>query len=446
MLLKELRQLAEEKLKHSHKPVVAEELSEYDSQRLYHELRTHQIELELQNDELRRTQQALLESRDRYASLYHSAPIGYVTLSKEGNVVDTNNKFAQILGLAAAEIIHKSFSKFVDTEDQDSLYLLLRRLITTNKNQSCELRLRDHAGEQHWVRIDCNATMKNDDVTQVRASISDISSLKQTEQLLKQSQGTLENRIVERTEELEKAKAIAEQTCQSKSDFLSYMSHELGTPMNSIIGFAQILEMKSENELKELATHILSSGQHMLSLVNDLLDLSRIESGKYNLDITSVDLPTIIRECLSIIEPLAEQNQIVINDHISSLGAHSIRADHRSLLQALINLMSNAVKYTAAGGKITLLCRNISGIRIRLCIEDTGLGIADDELENIFEPFYRLDDNISTEGTGIGLAITRRLVEMMGGAIGVESTPGKGSIFWIEMDNAMLADKPGNTK
>ena len=442
MSLKELRQLAEEKLKQGHKPAVTKDLSEHDNPRLYHELRTHQIELELQNDELRRTQQALLESRDRYANLYHSAPVGYVTLSKDGSIIDANIKFSQMLDLAIAELIHKPFSNFVETEDQDSLYLLQRRLITANKNQSCELRLRDHAGEQHWVRIDCNATINNGDVTQVRASITDISSLKHTELLLKQSQSTLENRIAERTEDLEKAKVIAEQACQSKSDFLSYMSHELRTSMNSILGFAQLLEMKSENELKELATHIVSSGQYMLSLINDLLDLSMIESGKYNLDITSVDLPSVINDCLDVIESIAEQNQIEIMDYISSLGALRINADYRSLVQALINLMSNAVKYTPAGGKITLSCRNISGIRIRLCIEDNGPGIAEEDLENIFLPFYRLDNNISTEGTGIGLAITRKLVELMGCTIGVESTPGKGSNFWIEMDNLTLPDKP----
>lgn len=429
--MSQLRQRAESLLKRG--TVVPDELSQYDEQHLYQELCTHHIELELQNDELCRTHKALQESRDRYADLYNSAPVGYVTLDKEGNIVEANARFANILNMATVELIERSLAEFIVDKDQDSFYLLQRRLSTTKDNQSCELRLRDAMGGQHWVRIDCNAMTEDGYIVQIRTSISDISSLKQTEKLLQQSRHALEKRILERTLELEQVRTKAEQACQSRSDSLTFLTRELRQPMNAIIESAHLLKTLTVSAQGEMAAAIATKGQHILSMIDDFLELSSLDSRIYQQDIQTLELSHVIQTCLSGFIPVAELKQIQIHDEITPLGSHFIKADSKSLTQVLNSLISNAVSYTQQGGIITLSCRNLQGIRIRLCVTDNGPGIAEAELENIFMPFNRLNK----DSTGVGLTIARKLIEMTGGTMGVESTLGKGSTFWIELDNAV---------
>jgi signal transduction histidine kinase/AmiR/NasT family two-component response regulator len=254
----------------------------------------------------------------------------------------------------------------------------------------------------------------------------------------------LEVRVHERTvqleltnSELEMAMEAAKDANQAKSAFLSSMSHELRTPLNAILGFAQILTSESLpstlQQKKEFANHILKSGRHLLTLINEILDLAKVESGTVTLSMEPVGLGEMLVECQSMIEPLANQRRIRV------LFPEDCRvvvmADRTRLKQVLLNLLSNAIKYNRDMGAVVVDASQAGPGRIRLSVQDTGLGLRPDQIDALFQPFNRLgQENGTEEGTGIGLVVTRRLVELMGGAIGVSSSVGVGSVFWIELE------------
>ncbi len=237
-----------------------------------------------------------------------------------------------------------------------------------------------------------------------------------------------------RREELAQAKEAAERANQAKSDFLSSMSHELRTPMNAIIGFAQMLEYDAGLNADQLdnAHEILKAGRHLLELINEVLDLAKIESGRVDLLLEPVSLATVIADCRQLIQPLAVARNIEI--HLDIPPGKAVRADRVRLKQVLLNLLSNAVKYNREYGGIRLDATASPAGRMRITVIDTGMGIPAERLEELFQPFNRLAaERSGVEGTGIGLTITRRLVEIMGGEVGVASEVGKGSRFWIDL-------------
>lgn len=232
------------------------------------------------------------------------------------------------------------------------------------------------------------------------------------------------------------AKEAAERANLAKSEFLSRMSHELRTPMNAILGFAQLMESDELNvSNQENVDQILKAGWHLLELINDVLDLSRIEAGRMQLNIADVDLDQLARDCIELVLPLATKRQIQVEKTACECGdKRYVLADRTRLKQILLNLLSNAVKYNVDGGKVTIACMpSVKGM-LRVTVTDTGHGMTPDQLALLFAPFTRLDaDKTNVEGTGIGLAISKRITELMGGSIGVESEPGKGSTFWFEL-------------
>lgn len=245
----------------------------------------------------------------------------------------------------------------------------------------------------------------------------------------------MSKRLEEKHIELQNKVEEAERANQAKSDFLSRMSHELRTPLNAILGFGQVLlydNAKFTETQTDNVNEILSAGYHLLELINEILDLAKIESGKIDMSIGSVDLDELVNQCIPIIENMAESRNIEIEDHISG-KALKVEADATRLKQVLLNLLSNAVKYNRANGKIILDSDVVANGYLRIRITDSGNGLTEDMIEKLFSPFERLDKESSIEGTGIGLVISKHLIEMMGGTIGVESKRGKGCTFWFDI-------------
>jgi len=231
----------------------------------------------------------------------------------------------------------------------------------------------------------------------------------------------------------------AERINEMKTEFLSTVSHELRTPLNAIMGFGQLLEMDLESTLskqqKSNVTEINLASTHLLHLVNEILDLSAIESGNINLNIQKVDVCQVLRESVSLSKNMAEKHNVHISNQATNKVECYVHADAVRLLQIFLNLISNAIKYNTDGGDV-LIAISPKQNMTRINISDTGVGISNNDLERLFQPFERLGKPKEIEGAGIGLMVTKELIESMNGRIGVNSTPGKGSTFWVELVTA----------
>ncbi len=244
-------------------------------------------------------------------------------------------------------------------------------------------------------------------------------------------------KAMEEKQELHTLKNTAIEANKAKSLFLSRMSHELRTPMNAILGFSQLLDSDTITEDQhENVKEILKAGEHLLELINEVLDLSKIESGKFDLLIEAIELNDVVKECISLMNPIAEQDQIEIIDNITTSSRFIINGDRLRLKQVILNLFSNAIKYNRKHGRVTLTYMQlaIEERKIRINFIDTGFGMTQKQLALLFQPFERLSaKNTDITGTGIGLVITKKLVELMGGTIGVTSEVGEGSCFWLDL-------------
>jgi len=261
-----------------------------------------------------------------------------------------------------------------------------------------------------------------------------IQQVEQSQTQLNDINANLELMVEVRTEDLNTALVEAERANQAKSEFLSRMSHELRTPMNAILGFGQMLELDAEdfNETqRENVKEIMDAGHHLLDLINEVLDLAKIESGNMDITLSEVSVDKVIKQCITLIQPLAESRHIELTDHISC-KEHMIQVDAMRFKQVLVNILSNAVKYNSENGRIILDCELTDKQRLRIRVTDSGEGIKKEDITKLFSPFERLEQVNNVEGAGIGLVITKHLVELMQGSIGVESTLSEGSTFWVE--------------
>lgn len=267
------------------------------------------------------------------------------------------------------------------------------------------------------------------------AIVRDITERKRIENELHQHREHLEELVRERTSGLYAARDEAERANAAKSEFLSRMSHELRTPMNAILGFGQLLELDGEDlkaEQRGNVREILDAGQHLLTLINDVLDLSKVESGKFAISMKDVKVSEVLKQCITLINKDINVQQLELVDHISKYD-YRVQADFTRLKQVMINILINAVKYNHDYGKIVLEAEVIDGHYLRISVTDTGVGLSEDEISGLFIAFERFDKLHNTEGVGIGLNITKHLVELMGGRVGVDSRKGEGSTFWFEL-------------
>jgi PAS domain S-box-containing protein len=409
-----------------------EALSWEDTERMLHELRVHQIELEMQNEELRRAQTILDSERARYFDLYDLAPVGYCTLSEQGLILQANLATATLLSGVRKALIAQPISRFILKADQDVYYLHRRKVLETRTPQACELRMVKCDGTSFWAHLASTAAHEVDGVLVLRVVLSDVSERKSAEA----EQASCDQALQKKNVELERAKVVAEKANLAKSEFLSSMSHELRTPLSAILGFAQLLESGSPPPTlaqQRSIAQILKAGWHLLGLINEVLDLALIESGKLLLAVEPVPLHEIMSECRDMVEPLAEQHGVRLSfGEIEN--SCCVQADRKRLKQILINLLANAIKYNRADGAVAVEFSPSPPEAIRISVRDTGAGLNQEQLAQLFQPFNRLgQEATSEEGTGIGLVMCQRLIESLGGVIGVDSTAGEGSTFWIEL-------------
>jgi PAS domain S-box-containing protein len=279
--------------------------------------------------------------------------------------------------------------------------------------------------------------LSEDDVNFLRAIANVIAATTRRERTnaeLRVLTEELEQRVAARTREAEAAREEALQASRAKTEFLSRVSHELRTPLNAIVGFAQLLAMEEvDDERRDDVDQILAGGLHLAELIDELLDISQIEAGRITLKPERVELAALVDEVVTLVGPLAAAKKAVF-ERAGSTRAPAV-ADRRRLRQILLNLLSNAIKYNRDGGSVLVTLASADG-RVGVEVRDTGYGIAARDVERIFEPFQRLPGAVRTQGTGLGLAVTRALVEAMGGRIRVESEPGVGSCFTVELPGA----------
>jgi PAS domain S-box-containing protein len=346
-----------------------------------------------------------------------------VMLDSEGRVVSWNTGAQRIKGYSAEEIVGQHFSRFYPPADI-ARGVPQRDLDAAAAQGRCEV--------EGWrVRKDGSSFWANVVFTAIRDQAG------QPRGFAKLTRDLTERRQVEET--LTSAKGAAEKANLAKSEFLSSMSHELRSPLNAILGFAQLMESDATPATpsqKASIDEILRAGWYLLELINEILDLAQIESGKLSLSLEPASLADVILECQAMIEPQAQNRGIQMTFPRFDVPCF-VHADRTRLKQVLINLLSNAIKYNDAGGTVVLDCTGSTAERIRLNVRDTGPGLSPEKLAQLFQPFNRLGQEHGAEqGTGIGLVMSKRLIELMGGVLGVESSVGAGSVFWCELGAA----------
>jgi len=367
---------------------------------------------------------AAVEASERdFREIFELAPIGVVVVDLDYRFVRVNSAYCQITGYSAEELAMRRSLDITVSDDVGATEEMSRKLHNEPSPYYFEKRYVRKNSEICWVGCTVSLIRGQDNKPlYILGMVEDISERKKT-----QSELTL-------------AKEEADRANRAKSEFLSRMSHELRTPLNAILGFGQLLERyKLDEKQKSCLDHIKKAGRHLLDLINEVLDISRIEADRLKLSLEPVSVTDALREGLDLVRPLAAEHGITLVGPIGANADSHVLADRQRLKQVLLNLLTNGVKYTPTGGEVCVSYEtNDSGIRIK--ISDTGIGIPREKMSRVFTPFDRLGaEQSGIEGNGLGLALCQRLVRAMQGTIGVESVPQRGSTFWVHLS---AADSP----
>lgn len=378
---------------------------------LIEELHTHQIELELQNEEMQAAQQALEVSRARYRELFDFAPAAYVIFDPDGLVMDINVTGVDLLQVTRQRILQKPFWLYVCSNHRDRLARHIKTVIERSEEKVCEMQLERKDGSRIWGRLHSAPHHSHDDKPQVRTALIDITERKELE------------------EELISAREEAVQATQAQRAFLSNMSHEIRTPLTSVIGFAEALgDMAASGEQREFASAIAGSGQRLLDTLNSVLDYTRIQNQDERVSLTRLDVAEQVSECVRTLQPQAGTKGLELTFDSGVQQEHALL--HEDYFGRVVsNMVSNALKYTEEGRVTVRVVGHDDEVEVR--VEDTGIGIEEALLDRIFEPFLQAESGPERkhEGVGLGLSITKRLVDRMNGRLAVESRVGDGSRF-----------------
>jgi PAS domain S-box-containing protein len=377
--------------------------------------------------EQKKLNQRLSDQQFYTRSLIESNIDALMTTDPSGTITDVNKQTESLTGRKRNELIGTPFKDcFTDPERAEAGIKLVLRDKKVTDYELCA-----SARDGTKTVVSYNATTFYDRESRLQgvfAAARDVTERKRFERALQETNDALES-----------AKSAAEKANLAKSDFLSSMSHELRSPLNAILGFAQLLESTSPlptASQSESIAQILKAGWHLLKLINEVLDLAVVESGTLQMSLEPVSMAEVISECQGMMEPQAQQRGVRMT--FPTLGSpHYVAADRTRVRQVIINLLSNAIKYNRERGMVEVSCSAAGSQRTRVSIRDTGAGLPPEKLAQLFQPFNRLGQESSAEeGTGIGLVMSRRLVERMGGTVGVESHVGEGSVFWFELSSA----------
>jgi PAS domain S-box-containing protein len=395
------------------------------------ELAVQQGTAELRREVLERTQaeMALRDSEMRLRAILDHVPIGVMFLDPDGRIIECNPQLGRMLGYSAQELRGRTVTDLAQPQEGTRLLQMRHDLIQGAADSFLEdVVLRHAQGQERLGRV-ASAALRDPQgrLARMVAVVQDM-----TEQL--------------RLEASERALHDAEAASRAKSEFLSRMSHELRTPLNAMIGFTQLLGMDREPGLsaqqQDWTQQILRAGWHLLEMINETLDLARIDSGAIKLALVPVDVVPLVAACISMVSTGAQQRGIRIEEVVApEVGA--VLGDATRLKQVLTNLLSNAVKYNREEGRVTLTARRLGQEQVEVTVADTGMGMTPEQLAALFQPYNRLGrESSGIEGTGIGLVISRRLAELMGGTITVTSEAGSGSVFALRLPAARSPEKP----
>ena len=364
--------------------------------------------------------EALRESAERVRAVLNSAISAVIVMDAGGKIIDWNARAEKKFGLTHLKVLGQEMAEIIiPPRHRETVRCEMERFVATGEgsalNQLIEMSALRQDGSEFPVELSISP-IKTGEVVTFCCFITDITERKKGEAALQ-------------------AKQEAESANKAKSEFLSRMSHELRTPLNAILGFGQLLERHNPTKIqRSRVNHITTAGRHLLKLINEVLDISRIESGNLQLSLEPVSIADVLQEVLDLMRPLATERLIELSAPLSLDTSSFVLADRQRLIQVLLNLVANALKYAPRGGEVTVSYSSGANDTLRVAIHDTGPGIAPEKLARLFTPFDRLGaEQSSVEGTGLGLALSQRLIEAMSGSVGVESTVGEGSTFWLEL-------------
>lgn len=394
-----------------------------------------------------------------YRALFERSPAPVFLYAPDGTILAASDRMLEVAGVRRQDVVGRVFSAvFPDNPDGPSggaaaVHESLRRVARSGEAEAMAIErydVPDGLGgfeRRWWSRRNTPILGEDGRVAYIHHEAVDITEYVLQEAARDETTAHLEQDILARSAELSEANQRLREASATKDTFLSRMSHELRTPLGAIKGFAELLTLSDlSGEHAEWSSLILRASDHLLDLVDEVLDIAQIESGTLSLSVEDVLLDDVLGEVLELAVPLAERHEVVVHRPRVADGHHTVRADNQRLKQVLLNLVSNAVKYNRRGGSVTVSA-DADPDRpdaVRISVRDTGVGLDPSLLHRLYVPFDRLGaDGSGVDGTGLGLALSRTLAVAMGGTLGVESTPGTGSIFWIRVPRGVPVPETG---